>query len=483
MSTHPKDAHLFDLFCGAVARGLEYVRLADSGRTYIGNHSHWPTLLWQDNGLPYIHNTSDGPKNYSDAIGSLHSFLYALGTDERPLDFSKEPEFLALVEYAQAEPRLRRYCCYDEARDSDGVDFRNGILRMKVGYILDRYVHTTGLTTLDVGQLLPVYRPIEKELLDECLPMSVMVPILCLKFDSPNFALLDSVSVERIPDDLHLAGAWRPFGGSDSDIDVATHGLFLSNYTVSNESFFARARMELESFPTEVIDTFFAALRIATGYFTGYARILMIPHGWASSYAADLTPIDGPKVEKFPRTLKRCSYISDVPTLSQADVDKTRKIFEGLRKMLKTPHGRKLRVAVHRLNLSALRTTDEDGVIDAMIAMEALLSAGDDKQEMTHKVAMRLAALYKVAQPERSAQAFRELKRIYTFRSKVVHGASDFEKYRQFDREGNKISAVDAAVEHLRTAFSVLAEHPSLLDPSNIDGFLLTDKLFEHDSE
>ncbi len=483
MSTRPKDAHLFDFFCGAVAKGLEYIRLADSGRTYIGRHQHWPTLLWQDNGLPQIHNTSDGPKNYSDAIRGFYSSLYVLGTGKPPLDFSKEPAFLALVEYAQAEPHLRRYCRYDEARDSDSLDFRNGILRMKVGDILDRYVHTTGLTTLDANQLLPVYLPIEKELLDERLPMSVMVPILCLKFDSPKFAVLDSVSVERIPDELHLAGAWRPFGGSDSDIDAATHGLFLSNYTVTNEGFFTHQRMESESFPTEVIDTFFAALRIVTGYSTGYARISMIPHGWASSYAADLTPIDGPKVEKYPKTLKRCSYISDVPTVSQADVVRTRKIFEGIQKMLETPHGRKLRVAVHRLNLSALRTTDEDGVIDAMIAMEALLSAGDDKQEMTHKIAMRLAALYKVAQPERSAQVFKELKRIYTFRSKIVHGASDFEKYRQLDRKGNKISAVDAAVEHLRTAFSVLAEHPSLLDPSNIDGFLLTDELFEHGSE
>ena len=58
---------------------------------------------------------------------------------------------------------------------------------------------------------------------------------------------------------------------------------------------------------------------------------------------------------------------------------------------------------MNRLNLSSLRTIDEDGIIDAMIAMEALLS--DERQEMTHKVVMRLAALYKTADPSRSEQA------------------------------------------------------------------------------
>jgi hypothetical protein len=130
---------------------------------------------------------------------------------------------------------------------------------------------------------------------------------------------------------------------------------------------------------------------------------------------------------------------------------------------------------MHRLNLSALRTTDEDGVIDAMIAMEALLS--DGTQEMTHKVAMRLAALYKMIDPARSEQVFREMKRIYTFRSKIVHGDADLDKYRRLERGGTPVPAVDAAVEHLRNAFTVLIKNQTLLDPAKIDSFLLTDRL------
>jgi len=96
---------------------------------------------------------------------------------------------------------------------------------------------------------------------------------------------------------------------------------------------------------------------------------------------------------------------------------------------------------------------------------------------MTHKVAMRLAGLYKIADRSRSEQAFKEMKDIYTFRSKIVHGSATLERHRQVDREGIKISVADAAVEHLRNAFGVLIKNPALLDPKGIDSFLLTDKL------
>ena len=108
-----------------------------------------------------------------------------------------------------------------------------------------------------------------------------------------------------------------------------------------------------------------------------------------------------------------------------------------------------------------------------MIAMEALLS--DDRQEMTHKVAMRLAALYKIADHSLAEQAFKELKRIYGFRSKIVHGDADLDKHRQLDRDGLTMFTIDVAVEHLRNAFAMLIRYPVFLEPTKIDSFLLTD--------
>jgi hypothetical protein len=117
VSTIPKDAHLFELFCGAIEVGLEYVRLAETGKTHIGNHDNWPELLWHENGLPYIINASQGPKNYADAIRGAYLFLVALDSGEIPRDFNKEPKFLALIEYAKVQPRLKTFFLHDKEHD------------------------------------------------------------------------------------------------------------------------------------------------------------------------------------------------------------------------------------------------------------------------------------------------------------------------------------------------------------------------------
>lgn len=90
---------------------------------------------------------------------------------------------------------------------------------------------------------------------------------------------------------------------------------------------------------------------------------------------------------------------------------------------------------------------------------------------------MRLGGLYKVTDRSRAERAFVEMKRIYKLRSKIVHGDADLDKYREIDRDGVKISAIDAAVEHLRNTFAALIKQPGLLDPKKIDTFLLTGKV------
>ena len=89
-----------------------------------------------------------------------------------------------------------------------------------------------------------------------------------------------------------------------------------------------------------------------------------------------------------------------------------------------------------------------------MVATEALLS--DGTQEMTYKVALRLAALYKFMHSDHTEQVFREMRQIYTFRSKIVHGDSGLEKHRYLKRGDTSISSAMQRLSILRTAFAVL---------------------------
>lgn len=472
------DPRFFELFCGAFDTALQYVRQAETGKTHIGRHENWPEIAYhEENGLPWVKSTGESPNNYGDAIQGLYSLLFTLGSDEPPLNFSKEQTFIALLDYAKAQPRLRQYLVLGphDPRDLGAA----GLVSM-VAYALDRYINTTNKMDLDRAKLLPIYVPLEKHLFTPMLPFVAVVPILFLKFNFSQLEIGANITLEKLSDEFHLDRGWRgSWSNSDNSLveSAATHGLFIRNLSIPNENWVKVGQVEMdpEAYPVEEIDTFFAALRIATGFPTGYAQMVLLPVGWADHYAANIVPIGGPRVEKYPPFFKQGYWQEPVPTVTSDQANEAEQLFNGLQRIFQTDAAKKVHLSMNRLNLSATRTSDEDGIIDAMVALEALLS--DGTQEMTHKVAMRLAALYKIADRPRALQAFTEMKRIYGFRSKVVHGSADLDKDREIKRGEEKVPATDAALEHLRNAFAVLIKNPALLDPKKIDAFLLTDIL------
>jgi hypothetical protein len=226
VSKIPQDPRLFELFCGAIETGLEYVRRAETGTTYIGSHNNWPELMWHDNGLPYISNTSDGPKDYGDAIRDQFFSLHGFGSDEPFPEYRKEQNFLALVEYTKSQQRLNEYLQYEKPHDVGTTH-----LHFILAGLIDRYVHVNKSTTLDRGKLLPDYLQIENCLLKTTLPVIVMVPILFLKFEFERFSIDESISIEQLSDELQLARGYHGPFGNEGDVlieSAATHGLFMA---------------------------------------------------------------------------------------------------------------------------------------------------------------------------------------------------------------------------------------------------------------
>jgi hypothetical protein len=120
-----------------------------------------------------------------------------------------------------------------------------------------------------------------------------------------------------------------------------------------------------------------------------------------------------------------------------------------------------------------LRGEDDDGIVDAAIGLEALLS--DGSQEMTYKVGMRMAALALLSGCPNPAAVTTEMKAVYNYRSAVVHGdASQLPKRRALQRGGQSVSTTQVAMEYLRLAIRVVAEWPEYLNVKAIDeGVLL----------
>jgi len=458
----PLDGNLFTLFAAAISTGLEHVRRRRAEHGYIGAHLDWPVLTWRDNGMPLIAEQLEGPIDYSDALTAP---IFPPELRNSQMRFEHEASFVSLLEYARAHPQISKHLgtSYPQLLESQA--------RGLVGDVLDRYIHTTGLFELNQHRLLPLYLEVEKYLLEDVLMIAILVPILCLRFEAERIDIDEHTSIVKLSDKLHLARTPNRRFQYESDPRVqtaATHALALTNYTVKNENVVSmwHAIGNAESYPLKLIDDFYAALRLATEHPTGYAQLLVLPLGWASSYKADLVPLQKTSVRNYPPWFENGYWKESVPTLTSQKMEDIANLFRRIRKL----SDKRLSVALRRLNLSSLRTNGEDGLLDAMIGLEALLSDGN--QEMTYKIAMRMAGLYKLLGTVGSTDVVREVKTIYGLRSKVVHG-SDFDIKETLDRGDKKIGVVDAAVEHLRAALRVLIERNEYLDVAKIDRELL----------
>jgi hypothetical protein len=82
-----------------------------------------------------------------------------------------------------------------------------------------------------------------------------------------------------------------------------------------------------------------------------------------------------------------------------------------------------VQLAARRAVRAVLRSDDEDETLDATIGIEALLLGNRDRDEMTHRMAQRAAAVLSLDGYE-PTEVYRLIKKVYEHRSAIVHGRS-----------------------------------------------------------
>jgi Apea-like HEPN len=117
-------------------------------------------------------------------------------------------------------------------------------------------------------------------------------------------------------------------------------------------------------------------------------------------------------------------------------------------------------VALRRLNFGYERIRPEDRLIDYSIGFEALL-LGDNRQELSYRLALRGAALLGKT-PEQRKQIFDELNRAYGLRSDIVPGTTIKEPIHLSDRRISFDDFVASIEGYLRSAikeFLTVCQH------------------------
>jgi hypothetical protein len=485
MEYKPADPYLFDLTAKAVADGLERVRQLIAEEKYIGTYFNFPKMYSFANGMPNFSQIpfADGPTDYKGAFGRK---------DDKPIRLDLVPSFLALfnhIDRGESSSRLRAYFSAaavdiptEEVEKVERHDqtIYQGMLDLFVSGIVDRYIHLHGNALFSVERFAPIYLSLESGIFKEALPIDIVVPILFLKFDFERVTLGSDVSIERMDKDFQLARFLKGSNSSevkDTVMGAATHALVLHGWEFKNRRHYEafNTYYVFSSYPLDRIESFFTALRIATGASTGYAQLLMRPLGWAHRYVAHLPPIEGISIRKYPVWFENNYWREPVPTFTERDASEIGVIFNKFTAI----EDKRLALASRRLNLCLIRETEEDSILDATIAMEALLS-DEDRQEMTHKLALRMAALSSLAEDSEKTpiEVYRAIKHIYSFRSAVVHGSTKASSKREIAiSEKEKIPTVTAAINYLRMAIKVLIDNPKYFNPSKIDENLLLKNL------
>lgn len=469
---------LYNLITAAVKEGLSLVSDLKKNNKHIGTYYNWPKMSQYDCGLPNFSEEffTNGPIKYRNAFGGSSS----------ELDTDKIKSFQRLWDFIKDQATIKKRLLHPDmliARKDDQKfnEHTHDIVKIIVfgmpEDLIDRYIHIHNTFEFSTNDFDQIYNEYIASIFEDRLYIDICIPLLFLKFDFDHAVLGQSFKIEKMDDSFQLARApIQAYGPSvhKSVLSCATHMLVLEDWFISNENQWQLSEIvsNVGAYPHENINNFFASLRIETGFDTGYAQLLMKPKGWAKDYKAHLPPLYGTSIRAYPNKFENYYWNKkDIPNLTLNVCNEICSIYAQLSKAKEN----EIRVAIKRLNQCFLREDQEDSIIDATIGLESLIS-DDDRQEMTHKLAMRIGALSKLSknQSKNPYDVFQEIKKIYSYRSAVVHGSTKKQKKKEIKiGESQTVPASDLAIEYLRKTLKILITEPIYRKPTTIDEKLL----------
>lgn len=463
------DEHLYELASTCIREAHDLVRAHKTSGAWVPTVVGFPKLDHFESGWPNLYTSalsSDVP-DYARLFGLAASTL-------TPFGYSDVPHMSDLFEYAKTHERLTDYHSFTAHREDDRL-FRIQIAGF-VTDVVDRLLNLYG-DEFSETQLASTYAEYERGALLEDLPISIAVPIALTPFElDRRFALNARVSIERMSDEWQLARAPRGVhygegaGASPVVVGAATHAFVLDDWSLPNRKSLGGdlETHRLGFYPLNEIERFFQALRIVSGLDTGFAQVSIRPRGWAHRWEGKLPAIaSGALGRRYPAWFDNWGWLHAPPArVTDSQVDEVARAYAALEHA-----GDKVGVAARRLSAATLRETEEDSIIDLCIGLEAAL--GDASHaEITHKLALRTAAVVARSFDVDPLLAFRQVKEIYRFRSAVVHGKSK-QEVRSVSGSQGPVRATAAGRQLLREVLSALLEHPEWRDPKRVDDLIV----------
>lgn len=439
--------------------------LIESDRIF--RHSSYPVLGHYESGQPKI-DRERGPADYAGAF--RHE------ADEYHVSLAESDAVRALGDLFLADDNLRGHALLPgteglvEFHEKQAQSHASSVVSETLGRLLS----TVG-PAFSEGDFDAVWKPIRRGLLEDTLPIQIVVPLCLASVDCIEpFEFGTAVRIERLSEGEQLARAPSYLGAAAAHpcvVHAATHALVLDRFHLTGKHLKSGVDWSRPSFyPTEVIEGALQALRIATTAPVGYAQIYMRPLGWTLRYKADLPPvIEGALVRSHPPEFDDFGWLRPPARIQLGELQHAATIFQAL-----SEGPSSLRLAARRFSNAQLRHDEEDSILDLCIALEAALG-DNDKGEMTYKLGMRAGVLARQHLGAlRPTETRRRVSSLYGWRSAIVHGKDVKKERGRFARSSDADEdALNLATNLVRSILSTVIPRPELHKTRSLDSLLL----------
>lgn len=363
-----------------------------------------------------------------------------------------------------------------KSRFAENEDNLQNALISFIRNIVNRYFYITDASAeLEIDESIVkklVFQQLDR-LIDTNLNVHICIPICCVVFDCEDIKITDTISICKMSEDFQTSRFNASRFESTPECNYSQCASFmirLDNYSFDNKSkdTFHFVTKDPRAFPITVINDLFAAIRIVTGVKTGYGQLLIEPTNWAEKWTGNLLPVYGTNSLAFNRNDAKLSIFEyGITVINQPEIDSIRDVFTTIqanREKGKNTLFNKVFIAVERLNRCMLREEDDDTSLDAIIGIETLLS-GDTRGEITYTISNRMAVVAAKTNecPYSAADARKEMKKIYSFRSSIVHGR-DTQKSNKVNIGEERLQTTELAINFLRYSLLFIIRNQEYLD-------------------
>ncbi|WP_282126742.1 HEPN domain-containing protein [Marinifilum flexuosum] len=433
----------------------------------IKKYDEYPSMSYFDSGLPSFSKHNSEKIDYSGILNK--------NSKCEELDSWKNYH-----DYVCASEKLTEFYGKQYFVDSDSSKSNDIWRKIYTYYVLagfvDRYIHLNPDKTkfneeLFNSQFNKWYNSVN----EKKLYVEIHVPILFVDFEFDEVQISDNILIKRMDEKLQLSRHQKVSYTDSSKNTVAgaaSHALVLKNWNVDNMQHSARENIlyDINSYNSiiEIVESFFSVFRVTVGVFSGFSQIVSKATNWEDRTKGDLYHVNVVSTRRYPDFFDNYGWLNSPKIIKKEDVVKTAKYFENVR----NTKANRIKLALSRLNTSYLRSREEDTILDITIALETILTH-DSQSEITYRLSSRIAALclIKPFKDYSEFQVFEFCKKIYSFRSAVVHGDSKrIGKTRKVKiQENEEIETIIISLELLRHVLGILIENPLYNNPIEID--------------